>query len=85
MPPTKRAGLDRTGALIPAPAWPAVRQVPEIADPARRAYLTEIAADHAPPTRAVTALGPMPEDPLDWLAFVRILRESRPVPQEVTQ
>ena len=73
MPPTKRAGLDWTGALIPAPARPVV---PEIADPARRAYLTEIAAEHAPPTRAVTALGPMPEDPRDRLAFVRRLRES---------
>jgi len=47
-----------------------------MADLARRAYLTEIAAEHAPPTRAVTALGPMPKDPLDRLAFVRRLRES---------
>jgi hypothetical protein len=75
MPPTKRAGLDRTGALIPARAWLWSAQVPEIADP-HGAYLTEIAAEHAPPTRAVTALGPMPEDPLGRLAFLRILRES---------
>ena len=33
-------------------------------------------ATGASPTRAVTALGPMPEDPLDRLAFVRRLRES---------
>jgi hypothetical protein len=76
MPPTKRAGLDWTGALIPGPARPVVRAGPEIANPARLAYLAEIAAEHAPPTRAVTAPGPMPEDPLDRLAFVRRPRES---------
>jgi hypothetical protein len=53
-----------------------VRAGPEIANPARLAYLAEIAAEHAPPTRAVTAPGPMPEDPLDRLAFVRRPRES---------
>ena len=72
----------RTSALIPAPAGPWSAQVPAIADPERRAYLTEIAAmmdarkdrigehaaEHAPPW-AVAALGPVPEDPpgrLDW-------------------
>ena len=34
----------RTGALVPAPAGPWSAQVPAIADPERRAYLTEIAA-----------------------------------------
>ena len=74
----------RTGSLIPRPAGPWSAQVPEIADPARRAYLTEIAAlmdarkdrigehaaDHAP-LWAVTALGPVPEDPLDRLDWQR--------------
>jgi conjugative relaxase-like TrwC/TraI family protein len=70
----------RTGALVPAPASPWSAQVPPIADPERRAYLAEIAAlmdarkdrigehaaQHALPW-AVTALGPVPEDPLDRL------------------
>ena len=68
----------RTGALVPAPAGPWSAQVPAIADPERRAYLTEIAAlmdarkdrigehaaQHALPW-AVTALGPVPDDPQD--------------------
>ena len=74
----------RTGALIPAPAGPWSAQVPAIADPERRAYLTEIAAlmdarkdrigehaaEHAPPW-AVAALGPVPDDPLDRLDWQR--------------
>ena len=72
----------RTGALIPAPAGRASAQVPEIADPDRRAYLIEIAAlmdarkdrigehaaEHGPPW-AVNALGSVPDHPLnrlDW-------------------
>jgi conjugative relaxase-like TrwC/TraI family protein len=70
----------RTGALVPAPTGPWSAQVPAIADPERRAYLTEIAAlmdarkdrigehtaEHAPPW-AVAALGPVPGDRLDRL------------------
>jgi AAA domain len=72
----------RTGALIPAPAGPWSAHVPAIADPERRAFATEIAAlmdarkdrigehaaEHAP-AWAVTALGPVPDDPpgrLEW-------------------
>ncbi len=68
----------RTGALVPASAGPWSAQVPPTADPERRAYLTEIAAlmdarkdrigehaaQHALPW-AVTALGPVPDDPQD--------------------
>ncbi len=74
----------RLGSLVPRPPGPWSAQVPEIADPARRAYLNQIAAlmdarkdrigehaaDHAPPW-AVTALGPVPEDPLDRLDWQR--------------
>ena len=74
----------RLGALIPRPPGPWSAQVPEIADPARRTYITQIAAlmdarrdrigehaaDHVPPW-AVTALGPVPEDPLDRLDWQR--------------
>ncbi len=66
----------RTGALIPAPAGSWSSQVPAITDAARRAYVTEIAAlmdarqhrigeyaaEHSLPW-AVTALGPVPDDP----------------------
>ena len=72
----------RLGFVVPRPAGPWSAQIPEIADPARRTYLTQIAAlmdarkdrigehaaEHALPW-AVTALGPVPEDPLgrlDW-------------------
>jgi conjugative relaxase-like TrwC/TraI family protein len=72
----------RLGSPVPLPAGPWSEQVPPIADPERRAYLTQIAAlmdarkdrlgehaaDHALPW-AVPALGPVPEDPparLDW-------------------
>jgi len=72
----------RTGALVPAPAGPWSAQVPAIADPERRAWLTEIAAmmdtrkdrigehaaEHTPPW-AISALGPVPDYPLsrlDW-------------------
>ena len=68
----------RLGALAPLPARPWSAQVPVIADPDRRAYLTEIAAlmdarkdrigEHAAERAlpwAVTALGPVPEQPAD--------------------
>ena len=72
----------RLGSLVPLPAGPWSAQVPAIADPERRAWLTEIAAlmdarkdrlgehaaDHALPW-AVAALGPVPGHPpdrLDW-------------------
>jgi AAA domain len=68
----------RTGALVPALTGPWLAQVPAIADPVRRAYLTELAAlmdarkdrigehaaQHSLPW-AVAALGPVPEDPRD--------------------
>jgi conjugative relaxase-like TrwC/TraI family protein len=70
----------RLGSLIPRPAGPWSAQVPAIADPGRRAWLTEIAAlmdarkdrtgehaaDHELPW-AVAALGPVPAHPLDRL------------------
>ncbi len=66
------------GSLVPLPAGPWSGQVPAIADPGRRAYLTKIAAlmdarkdrigehaaQHALPW-AVSALGPVPADPAD--------------------
>ena len=69
---------NRLGTLAPAPPGPWSAQVPAIADPKRRAYLTWIAAlmdarqdrigehalKHALPW-AVTALGPVPDDPQD--------------------
>jgi conjugative relaxase-like TrwC/TraI family protein len=72
----------RTGHLVPAPAGPWSSQVPPIADPERRAWLTEIAAlmdarkdrigehaaEHSLPW-AINALGPVPDHPLsrlDW-------------------
>ena len=74
----------RFGCLVPRPAGPWSAQVPEIPDPDRRAYLTQIAAlmdarkdrlgdhaaDHAPPW-AITALGPVPAHPLDRLDWQR--------------
>ena len=71
---------SRIGSPVPLPAGPWSAQVPAIADPERRAYLTEIsalmdarkdrigehAADHALPW-AITALGPVPGHPLDRL------------------
>jgi hypothetical protein len=71
---------SRLGSLVPHPARSWSAQVPEIADPERRAYVTQIAAlmdarkdrigehaaDHAPPW-AVNALGPVPAHPLDRL------------------
>ena len=70
----------RLGALVPQPRGPWSAQVPALADPERRALLTEIAAmmdarkdrigehaaEHAPPW-AINALGPVPGHPLDRL------------------
>ena len=74
----------RLGVLVPLPTGSWSSQVPEIADPERRAYLTQIAAlmdarkdrlgehaaEHAPPW-AVAALGPVPAHPLDRLEWQR--------------
>ena len=70
----------RIGAPVPIPVGPWSAQIPAIADPECRGYLTEIAAlmdarkdrigehaaEHAPPW-AVNALGLVPADPLDRL------------------
>ncbi len=69
---------QRLGSLVPLPPGTRSGQVPPIADPERRAYVTEIAAlmdarkdrigehaaEHALPW-AVTALGAVPADPAD--------------------
>ena len=73
---------NRTGSLVSLPPRPWSEQVPALADPARRAYVTEIAAlmdarkdrigEHAadnPPAWATAALGPVPAHPLDRLAW----------------
>jgi hypothetical protein len=74
----------RIGAVVPVPAGPWSGQVPAIADPERRTYLTEIAAlmdarkvrigEHAAENAmpwAANALGPVPDDPLDRLGWQR--------------
>jgi hypothetical protein len=71
-----------TGALIPRPAGPCAAQLPEIADPERRGYTTQIAAlmdarkdrigEHAADNElpwAVSALGPVPGHPVDRLEW----------------
>ena len=74
----------RVGSLVPLPPGPWSAQLPDIADPERRAYVAQIAAmmdarkdrigehaaEHAPPW-AVNALGPVPEHPLDRLDWQR--------------
>ena len=74
----------RLGTPVPLPAAPWSAQVPQIADPGRRAYIGQIAAlmdarkyrigeyaaEHTPPW-AVTALGPVPAYPLDRLDWQR--------------
>jgi hypothetical protein len=73
---------QRVYPLLPQPQGPWASRVPQLADPERQAYLTEIAAmmddrtqrlgQHAaqhPPRWAATALGPVPADPAarrDW-------------------
>jgi AAA domain/TrwC relaxase len=72
----------RTGALVPRPAGPWSAQLPDIADPDRRGYTAQIAAamdarkdrigEHAAGNAlawAVGALGPVPEHPVDRLAW----------------
>jgi hypothetical protein len=72
----------RTAALVPLPPRPWSAQVPALADPARQAYVTEIAAlmdarkdrigEHAaehPQPWAITALGPVPAHPAARLAW----------------
>jgi hypothetical protein len=70
--------------LVPQPQRPWSEQVPEVADPQRRRFLTDLAAamdarkerigehaaEHAPGW-AVHALGPVPDDPLDRLEWER--------------
>jgi hypothetical protein len=72
----------RLGSVVPLATGPWSTQVPAIADPDRRAYVTEIAAlmdarkdrigehaaEHALPW-AVGALGPVPGDPVDRLEW----------------
>ena len=74
----------RLGSLVPLPSRPWSAQVPAIADPERRAFVTEIAAmmdarkdrigehaaEHALPW-AVNALGPVPGHPVDRLEWQR--------------
>jgi hypothetical protein len=74
----------RLGTPVPLPAAPWSAQVPQIADPGRRAYIGQIAAlmdarkdrigeyaaEYTPPW-AVTALGPVPAHPLDRLDWQR--------------
>ena len=73
---------NRAGSPVPLPPGPWSARVPAIADPQRRAYLTQIAVlmdarkqrlgEHAAacaPPWAASALGPVPEHPaarLDW-------------------
>ena len=71
-----------TGALIPRPAGRWAAQLPEIADPERRSYTAQIAAamdarkdrigEHAADNELpweVSALGPVPEHPVDRLEW----------------
>jgi len=72
----------RTGVLIPRPGGPWSAQLPEIADPERHSYTAQIAAamdarkdrigEHAADNAlawAVSALGPVPEHPVDRLEW----------------
>jgi hypothetical protein len=74
----------RFGPVVPLPPGPWSAQVPVLADPDRRAYVTEIAAlmdartdrigEHAaehPPPWATGALGPVPAHPVDRLDWQR--------------
>ncbi len=74
----------RVGSLLPLPRGPWSARVPELADPERLAYLTQIAAmmdarkerigehaaEHTLPW-AIKALGPVPEHPVDRLDWQR--------------
>jgi hypothetical protein len=73
---------QRIDPLLPQPQGPWTSRVPQLPDPARQAYLTEIAAlmddrtrrlgqhtAQTAPAWAITALGPVPADPAarrDW-------------------
>jgi hypothetical protein len=75
---------NRFGSVIPLPFGPWSDQIPEIADSGRRAYAGQIAAmmdarkdrigqhiaGHSP-AWAVTALGPVPDHPVDRLDWQR--------------
>ncbi len=71
-----------TGGIAPAPWRPWSERVPQLADPDRQRFVTELAAamdarrgrigEHATaisPAWAVNALGPVPEDPLERLGW----------------
>ncbi len=73
---------EATGTLVPQEPGPWADQVPDIEDPARREYVTAIAAAmderterlgeftaEAAPVWAVRALGPVPDEPLDRLEW----------------
>ena len=74
----------RTNPLIPQPVGPWSAQIPDIADPERRAFATEVAAmmddrkerigehaaEHALPW-AIHTLGPVPDHPVDRLDWQR--------------
>ena len=72
----------RLGSLVPVPPGPWSARVPALADPERQAYVAQIATlmnarkdrigEHAaehPPAWATAALGPVPEHPVDRLAW----------------
>ena len=74
----------RIGSVVPLPAGPWAAQIPDIPDPDRREFAAQIAAmmdarkdrigEHAAGNAlpwAVTALGPVPEHPLDRLDWRR--------------
>ena len=83
----------RTDPQLPQPQGPWTSRVPQLPDPARQAYLTEIAAlmddrtgrlgQHAAqtaPAWAITTLGPVPADPAarqDWVRRVASIAAYR--------
>jgi len=73
---------EKTGTLVPQEPGPWADRVPDIEDPARREYVTAVAAAmderterlgeftaEAAPVWAVRALGPVPDEPLDRLEW----------------
>jgi len=75
---------QRVDPLVPQPQRPWSDRVPDVADPERQRFLTELAAamdarkdrigEHLaehPPGWAAQALGPVPDDPLDRLEWQR--------------
>ena len=82
---------NRAGTLVPLPSRPWSAQVPALADPERRAYITDIAAlmdarkdrigEHTashPPPWATAALGPVPAHPPAGSSGGNGLRRSAP-------